>query len=133
MQTISLIHSKIENDDIFITIDDLQSQARKLLDSLLKLGNYKHPLKVRKGSRKEVTPLSDQNDLSKTLKAGKKTYFFDVKETKEGKPYLVITETWFKPDAEGKEPERNNILVFPEQAREFGFCTVEMLGKIIQE
>jgi len=54
---------------------------------------------------------------SKTVKAGAKTYFLDLKETKEGKPYLVITESRFK--GEGQQRERASIAVFPEHARDF--------------
>jgi hypothetical protein len=38
--------------------------------------------------------MADQND-SRTVKAGSKTHFFDLKETKEGQPYLTITESRF--------------------------------------
>ncbi len=41
--------------------------------------------------------------------------FFDLKETKEGQPYLTITESRFK--GEGKDRERASILVFPDHAR----------------
>jgi hypothetical protein len=54
---------------------------------------------------------------SRIVKAGAKTYFLDVKETKEGKPFLVITESRFK--GEGKERERSSIAIFPEYANEF--------------
>ena len=69
---------------------------------------------------------------SRMLKAGKKTYFFDIKQTKEGKPYLLITESWFK-DEPNNEPDRNNIAVFPEQAKDFALITAVMLDKIVQE
>ena len=36
------------------------------------------------------------NTANKTVKAGLTTYFFDIKETKGGKLYLVITESRFK-------------------------------------
>ncbi|MDR1740198.1 MAG: PUR family DNA/RNA-binding protein [Bacteroidales bacterium] len=40
---------------------------------------------------------SERNDrdevYSKAVKAGKRTYFFDVKETKQGERYLTITES----------------------------------------
>ena len=52
---------------------------------------------------------------SETIRAGSKTYFIDLKETKEGKPFLVITESRFK--GEGKEHERTSIAVFPEYAQ----------------
>ena len=41
---------------------------------------------------------------NKIVKAGAKTYFFDLKRTKEGKPFLVITESQFK--GENQERER---------------------------
>ena len=116
---------------LFVTIDDLQRKARELLDDLIELGTYKHPLKVRKGSRKEVNAMSADSDRSQTLKAGGKTYFFDIKETKEGKPYLIITESRYK--GEDQEPERSSIFVFQENAQEFAFTTTAMLAKIIQE
>ncbi len=38
--------------------------------------------------------MADQNDR-KTVKAGSKTYFFDLKEAKEGKSYLTNTQSRF--------------------------------------
>lgn len=113
-----------------VTIDDVQRKAQELLEDLIELGTYKHPLKVRKGNRKEVIGVSENADRSQTLKAGSKTYFFDIKETKEGKPYLVITESRYK--GEDEEQERNSLFVFPESAQEFAFVTTTMLSKIIQ-
>jgi hypothetical protein len=65
---------------------------------------------------------------SKTLKAGSTTYFFDVKETKGGKPYLVITECRFK--GEGSERQRSSVVVFPEQIREFTTALQEMESEL---
>ncbi len=62
------------------------------------------------------------------VKAGGKTYFFDIKKTKEGKPYLVITESRFA--GEGKEWERTTIAVFPETAKEFANVVSEMVTKL---
>ena len=45
--------------------------------------------------------MEEQMD-SKKVKAGSSTYFFDVKKTKEDKPYLMITQSRFK--GEGSEP-----------------------------
>lgn len=45
------------------------------------------------------------------IKAGKRTYFFDIKETVHGKNYLTITESKKKDDGSF---ERHNIMVFPE-------------------
>ena len=58
-----------------------------------------------------------ESNASKTVKAGSTTYFFDIKETKGGKPFLVITESRFK--GEGSERQRNSVVVFPEQIKEF--------------
>ena len=54
---------------------------------------------------------------SKIIKAGSTTYFFDIKTTKGGKQFLVITESRFK--GEGSERQRSSIVVFPEQIKEF--------------
>jgi len=53
---------------------------------------------------------------------------FDVKETKGGKPYLVITESRFK--GEGSERQRSSIVVFPEQVKEFTSALMEIAGDL---
>jgi hypothetical protein len=109
------------------TIDDAIQLADDLLVCLSKLGEYKYPLDVRRG-RRGVTSVMDQNIESRTVKAGSKTYFFDVKETKDGKPYLIITESRFKGD--GKERERRTIIVFQENAKEFANTVTQMTNKL---
>jgi len=115
----------------FATIDDLVHQAEALSSGLRRLSEYKHPLDVRRGtgSREGVMDVPEDTD-SITVKAGAKTYFLDVKETKENKPYLLITESRFK--GEGKERERVSISVFPEQAEEFGQAVSAMTRKIAE-
>ncbi len=71
--------------------------------------------------------MSDSGE-SRTIKAGGKTYFFDIKESKEGKAYLVITESRFK--GEGKDRERVSIVVFPEHAQAFLETAQEMARKL---
>ncbi len=105
----------------FTTIDDCLKQARQLLSTLGSLAQQKHPLSVRKGSvlrteGKGVERMTE-TQTSKVIKAGSRTYFFDVKQTKEGKPYLMITESRFH--GEGKARERISLTVFPEQAQAF--------------
>lgn len=113
----------------FTTIDDLAQQAEELASGLQQLRAYKHPLEIRKGvSLWEGVSIVAEEENSKTLKAGAKTYFFDVKETKEGSPYLAITESRFK--GEDEERERNTIIVFPEQAEEFTAIVVAMAQKL---
>jgi hypothetical protein len=127
----SLIHNSAPDTAIFVTIDDVTRQAQALWNNLQILSGYKHPFEVRKGCGKEVNAMTDErNEPSRMLKAGKKTYFFDVKATKDGKPYLMITETWFKDDQQ-KEPDRNNIIIFPEQAKDFALAIVSMLDQIV--
>ena len=111
----------------YTTIDDVIRLANELLVHLSKLGEYKHPLDVRRG-RKEVFKMVERDENSQTLKAGSKTYFFDVKETKDGKPYLVITESRFK--GEGDERERSAIVVFQENAQEFAEAISQISKKL---
>lgn len=54
---------------------------------------------------------------SRLIRAGSRTYFFDVRQTKTGKSFLVITESRFK--GEARERERQSIRLFPEQASAF--------------
>jgi hypothetical protein len=109
----------------FITIDDLKQLAQTLVAGLNRLGSYKYPLAVRKG--KGVIKVATQDD-SKTVKAGVKTYFFDIKETREGKRYLIITESRFK--GEGSERERASIIVFPEHVKAFADTVSQMANKL---
>ena len=109
------------------TIDDAIQLADELLACLSKLGEYKHPLDIRRG-RKGVANVMDQNIESRTVKAGSKTYFFDIKETKDGKPYLIITESRFKGDSNKRE--RKTIIVFQENAKEFANTVIQMTNKL---
>jgi hypothetical protein len=92
---------------------------------LKKLSENRRPLDIRKG----VEDLADQNEQSRTLKAGSKTYFFDIKKTKDEKPFLVITESRFK--GEGEERERSTIIVFQDKAEEFERTVSEMISKVL--
>ena len=74
--------------------------------------------------------MKERQQNSETIKAGAITYFFDIKETKDGKPYLLITESRFK--GEKEERERKTIFVFPEQAAEFSKTVAEMSAKITE-
>lgn len=113
----------------FVTIDDLRQLAEELVSGLKQLSKHKYPLDVRRGvtQGKEVSSMEREND-GRQIKAGSRTYFFDIKETKEGKSYLVITESHFK--GEGSQRERNRITVFPENLEEFGRVVSEMITKL---
>ena len=71
--------------------------------------------------------MADQND-SQIVKAGARTYFFDLKETKEGQSYLTITESRFK--GESQDRERVSIVVFPDHAQDFLKATQVMIEKL---
>ena len=115
--------------DPFTTIDDLVHQADQLVTGLRRLSEYKYPLDIRRGVKKGegVIDMADEGD-SRIVKAGAKTYFLDIKKTKEDKPFLVITESRFK--GEGKDRERISISVFPENAAEFAEAVSVMALKI---
>jgi hypothetical protein len=65
---------------------------------------------------------------SSMLKAGKKTYFFDVKVASNSKRYLKITESSF--EGEGKERKYNSFLMFPETVSEFQQRLSEISGSL---
>ncbi len=67
--------------------------------------------------------MADQS-ASKTVKASSRTYFFDVKETKEGKRYLLITESLVKSN------QRVQITIFPEDAQNFLAAVQQMISTI---
>ncbi len=107
-----------------VTIDDLQEIARSLVQGLEKIAEYKYPLAIRKGVRHMV----EREKPVDVVKAGAITYFFDIKETKAGKPYLLITESRFK--GEGEDRERKSIVVFQESVHDFANMTAEVAARI---
>ena len=56
-----------------------------------------------------------QELFSEKVKSGSRTYFFDVKKTKEDCQYLVISES----KAKGNEFEHHRIMIFQENIQEF--------------
>ena len=59
--------------------------------------------------------------FSKAVKAGKRTYFFDVKETKQGERYITITESKRKFDNDGGtfSYEKHKIFLYKEDYSKF--------------
>ena len=113
----------------FITIDDLLQKAQELFSGLKKLSEFKHPLDVRRGVGKGVKKHMTGDRQSKQLKASGRTYFLDLEETSEGKPYLRITESR---KGQGDKFERNSINVFPEDADAFSEAVSEMAQELDQ-
>ncbi|MBI2085814.1 DUF3276 family protein [Candidatus Daviesbacteria bacterium] len=58
-----------------------------------------------------------QTVKSSMLRAGKRTFFFDVKVASNNKKYLKITESAF--EGEGKERRYNSFLLWPENLTDF--------------
>lgn len=59
--------------------------------------------------------------FSKAVKAGKRTYFFDVKETKSGEKYLTITESKRKFNENNGQfsYEKHKIFLYKEDHQKF--------------
>ena len=91
---------------------------------LTELGERKYPLDIRKG----VEFMSEDQD-SVQLKGAGRTYFLDMAQTRDDKPYLRITES--RKD-EGDKFERNSINVFPEDAEQFAQAVAQMAEKVIE-
>jgi hypothetical protein len=65
--------------------------------------------------------------FSKTIKAGDRTYFIDVKEAKNKSKYLTIAES--KPSKEGdKRFTRSSVMVFDNQVPKLKEALDEAMG-----
>ena len=77
--------------------------------------------------------MNERNDevFSKRVKAGKRTYFFDVKTTRGKDLYLTITESKRTGDYDGRpEYEKHKIFLYKEDFEKFGEGMNEALDKI---
>lgn len=68
--------------------------------------------------------------FSKAVKAGKRTYFFDVKETKQGERYITITESKRKFDnGDGTfSYEKHKIFLYKEDYAKFKNALEGVIG-----
>ncbi|MFN5415980.1 MAG: DUF3276 family protein [Flavobacteriia bacterium] len=74
----------------------------------------------------------DRNDeiFSKAVKAGKRTYFFDIKSTKAKDLYLTITESK-KVEENGRETyQKHKIFLYKEDFEKFKEGFEEVISKI---
>ncbi|WP_250434210.1 PUR family DNA/RNA-binding protein [Hanstruepera flava] len=72
--------------------------------------------------------------FSKVLRAGRRTYFFDVRSTKAGDYYLTITESKkFTNDDGSYHYKKHKIYLYKEDFSEFNSILAEMTDYIIQE
>ena len=65
------------------------------------------------------THRESQEVYSKKVKAGKRTYFFDVKATRSNDYYLTITESKKQYDDEGSRYEKHKIFLYKEDLNKF--------------
>ena len=75
----------------------------------------------------------DRNEIySKRVRAGKRTYFFDVRATRAGDNYLTITESKrkFKEDGEGVFYEKHKIFLYKEDFEKFKTAVDNTINRI---
>jgi hypothetical protein len=79
--------------------------------------------------------MSDKEEIySKVLRAGRRTYFFDVRATKAGDYYLTITESKkFTNDDGSYHYKKHKIYLYKEDFTEFKEILGEMTDYIINE
>ena len=77
---------------------------------------------------------SDKNEIfSKRVRAGKRTYFFDVKATRSNDYYLTITESKRKYKDDGFTYEKHKVFLYKEDFNKFGDALVETINHVKNE
>ncbi|MGL5682208.1 MAG: DUF3276 family protein [Marinifilaceae bacterium] len=70
---------------------------------------------------------------SKAVRAGKRTYFFDVKSTRNNDYYLTVTESKKRVDNDGQQNfEKHKIFLYKEDFEKFAEGLEEVIGFIKQ-
>ncbi|WP_452222500.1 PUR family DNA/RNA-binding protein [Lacinutrix salivirga] len=78
--------------------------------------------------------MEQEEIFSKVLRAGRRTYFFDVRSTKAGDYYLTITESKkFTNDDGSFHYKKHKIYLYKEDFSEFNSILKEMTDYIISE
>ena len=70
---------------------------------------------------------------SKKVRAGKRTYFFDVKSTRSNDYYLTITESKRKQKDDGFYFEKHKIFLYKEDFHKFRDALIETVDHIIED
>ena len=84
--------------------------------------------------REEMGGVDRRDIFSKPVRAGKRTYFFDVKATKKDEYYLTITESKKKFTPEGKPfYEKHKIFLYKEDFDKFANGLAEVVNFIKEE
>jgi hypothetical protein len=75
-----------------------------------------------------------QEIFSQTVRAGKRTYFFDVKATRNNDYYLTITESKKRFNKEGKQFfEKHKVFLYKEDFEKFNTGLTEVISFIMGE
>ena len=84
--------------------------------------------------KKDGFEKNDRDEIfSKAIRAGKRTYFFDVKATRKNDYYLTITESKKRYDQDGKYHfEKHKIFLYKEDFEKFVNGLQETVGFIQQ-
>ena len=78
--------------------------------------------------------MNDKEEIfSKRVKAGKRTYFFDVKATRSNDYYLTITESKRKFQGEGFSYEKHKIFLYKEDFLKFVSALNETVDHVKEE
>lgn len=78
--------------------------------------------------------MEQEEIFSKVMRAGRRTYFFDVRSTKAGDFYLTITESKkFTNDDGSYHYKKHKIYLYKEDFNEFKGNLAEMIDYIIDE
>jgi len=78
--------------------------------------------------------VNDKEEIfSKRVKAGKRTYFFDVKSTRSNDFYLTITESKRKFQEEGFTYEKHKIFLYKEDFKKFVDALNESVNHVKDE
>jgi hypothetical protein len=71
-------------------------------------------------AKKESKKKFRENIFTKSVRAGKRTYYFDVKETKNGERYVTLTERKRRYNADGSyKVEKHKIFLYREDFEDF--------------
>ncbi len=77
---------------------------------------------------------NNEEIFSKSLRAGRRTYFFDVRETKAGDYYLTLTESKkFTNDDGSYHYKKHKIYLYKEDFAAFKDTMAEMMDYIVEE
>lgn len=87
-----------------------------------------------KDKRTEAENEERQEIFSQTVRAGKRTYFFDVKATRNNDYYLTITESKKRFHKDGKQYfEKHKVFLYKEDFEKFSKGLTDVISFITRE